>query len=70
MTKDGDDIIRILKAVCGSARDLISAANVNKLKAPYKVYKGTILQLPCVVPAVATTTTTTKPTTTTKRNEY
>ena len=79
MTKDRDDIIRILKEVCGSARDLIAAVNANKLKPPYQVYKGASLQLPCVVPTIPTTTTTTKPitttttkptTTTTKRNEF
>ena len=62
-----------------SSRDIYATIKANKLKPPYQVYKGTSLQLPCVVPTIpttttttkpTTTTTTTKPTTTTKRNEY
>ena len=49
MTKDRDDIIRILKEICGSARDLIAAVNANKLKPPYQVYKGASLRFRFII---------------------
>ena len=63
-----DDLIRILKEVCGSARYLISNAAANQLKAPYRPNIGKVLDIQCNDdPRTTTTTTTTKPTTTTTK---
>lgn len=67
VNRDRDDIIRILKELCGSARYLIATAGANNLKAPYSVTKGTPLQIPCLVSNVPTTTT--RRATTHRRNE-
>ena len=63
MTRNNDDVIRILKEVCGSARYLIATAAANNLKPPYRVTKGTSLHIPCWVSNVQTTSTTRRTTT-------
>ena len=68
VSRTNDDLVRILKEVCGSARYLISNAAANQLKAPYRPGIGKVLDIQCNDdPRTTTTTTTTKPTTTTKK---
>lgn len=47
VSKDPDDLTRILKEVCGSSRNLLANAISNNLKSPYTVNKGQILIIKC-----------------------
>lgn len=47
--RDSDDLVRVLKAYCGSARLLLTTAASNNMKAPYSISKGQAVNLPCQV---------------------
>ena len=45
--RDRDDMVRILKEVCGSARYLLQNVMANKLRAPYVLGRGRVIRLDC-----------------------
>lgn len=59
-----DNLSRILKEKCGSARLLIENAAANNIKSPYTVAKGSVLEIVCSSASKTTVMTTLKPVTT------
>ena len=50
VTRDRDDLVRILKETCGSSRYLLQNAMVNNLHKPYNAFKGRKLLIFCFAP--------------------
>lgn len=64
VSSPNDNLSRILKEKCGSARLLIENAAANNIKSPYTVVKGSVLEIECSNAPKTTIKTTIKPITT------